>query len=186
MRYIELLAESSLVLAGFTVLLFALRQSDGPRGAFRAWSIVTQGFIVFGLSLLPLLLYQLGPDEQTLWQIASGTAFVVTLAFIVSIPKIGSRLTQRGHPPQQPRMLWFASGTSTLGCLLLLANFVGWPLTPSSFLYGAGLTLFLAVGVVGLVGKFWLSLTEFIRGQSNSSCSLTTSQGQVLLDSVPS
>lgn len=59
MRYIELLAESSLVFAGFTVLLFALRESDGPRGTFRAWSIVTQGFIVFGLSLLPLLLYQL-------------------------------------------------------------------------------------------------------------------------------
>ena len=48
MRYIELLAESSLVFTGFTVLLFALRESEGPRVIFRAWSIVVQGFIVFG------------------------------------------------------------------------------------------------------------------------------------------
>ncbi len=111
MRYIELLAESSLVFAGFTVLLFALRESDSPR----------------------------------------------------AIPKISSRMTQRGHPPLAPRILWLGFGTSTVGCLLLFANFVGWPLAPSSFLYGAGLTLFLAIGVVGVVGKFWLSLTEFIR-----------------------
>jgi hypothetical protein len=166
MRYIELLAESSLVFAGFTVLLFALRESDSPRGTFRAWSIVAQGFIVFGLCLLPLLLHELSLNERTLWQIASGTAFVVTLVFIVSIPNISSRLTKRGHPPLAPRMLWFAFGTSTVGCLLLLANFVGWPLAPSSFLYGAGLTLFLAIGVVGVVGWFWLSLRGFI-GQSN-------------------
>jgi hypothetical protein len=163
MRYIELLAESSLVFTGFTVLLFALRESDGPRGTFRAWSIVAQGFIVFGMSLLPLLLFQLSLDERTLWQISSATAFVVTLVFLVFIPKISIQLTKRGHPPQAPGNLWRAFGISTVGSFFLLANFVGWPLTPSSFLYGAGLTLFLAVGVSGVVGKFWLLLAEFIR-----------------------
>ena len=40
MHYIKLLAESSLVFTGFTVLLFALRESGGPRLIFRAWSVV--------------------------------------------------------------------------------------------------------------------------------------------------
>jgi hypothetical protein len=167
MPYIELLAESSLVFTGFTALLFALGESEGPRGMFKAWSIVAQGFIVFGMSLLPLLVFQLGPDERTLWRFASASAFVVTLAFLVSIPRISARLTRHGHPPEAPRMLWWAFGTSTLGCCLLLANFIGWPLAPSSFLYGAGLTLFLAVGISGVVAKFWILLAEFTR-QSRS------------------
>lgn len=168
MHYIELLAESSLVFTGFTVLLFALRESDDPRSMFRAWSIIAQGFIVFGMSLLPLLLFQLGPDEQTLWQAASAIAFLVTLAFLLSIPRISVQLTKRGYPPLAPRVLWGAFGTSTVGCFLLLANFIGWPQAPLPFLHGAGLTLFLAVGVSGVVSKFWLSLAEFTR-QSGSS-----------------
>ena len=163
MRYIELLAESSLVFTGFTALLFALRESDGPRVIFRALSVVAQGFIVFAMSLLPLLLFQLGMDEGMLWQIASSTAFVVMSAFLVSIPMISVRLTRRGHPPLAPLALWSAFGTSAAGCLFLLANVVGWPLAPSSFLYGAGLTLFLAVSISGVVSKFWLQLAEFIR-----------------------
>ncbi len=163
MRYIELLAESSLVFTGFAALLFTLRQSDGPRVIFRALSIVAQGFIVFAISLLPLLLFQLGMDERMLWRIASGTAFVVMSAFLVSIPVISVRLTRHGHPPLAPLALWGAFGTSTVGCLFLLANVVGWPLAPSSFLYGAGLTLFLAVSIVGVVSKFWLQLAELTR-----------------------
>jgi hypothetical protein len=163
MHYVEILANSSLVFTGFTVLLFALRESEGPRIIFRAWSIVAQGFIIFGMSLLPLLLVQLGLDEQTLWQIASGAAFLATLAFLVSIPKISIQLTKGGYPPLAPAALWSAVGISSVGCLFLLANLVGWPLAPSSFLYGAGLTLFLAVGVAGVVGIFWLQLAGFIK-----------------------
>ena len=163
MHYIELLAESSLVLTGFTVLLFALRESGGPRLIFRAWSIVIQGFIVFGMSLLPLLLIQLSLDEQTLWQIASGTSFVVMSALLVSIPVISTRLTRRGHPPLAPWALWVPFGVSAIGCVLMLANIVGWPLAPSPFFYGAGLTLFLAVSVSGVVSIYWLLLAEFTR-----------------------
>jgi hypothetical protein len=163
MRYIELLAESSLVFTGFTVLLFALRESEGPRVIFRAWSIVVQGFIVFGMSLLPLLLIQLGLDERTLWQIASGAAFLVMSALLVAIPIISVRLTRRGYPPLAPRALWVSLLISTIGCVLLLANFVGWPLRPSSFIYGAGLTLFLAVSVAGVVSVYWLLLVKFTK-----------------------
>ena len=165
MHYIELLAESSLVFTGFTVLLFALRESEGPRVIFRAWSIVVQGFIVFGMSLLPLLLIQLDLDERTLWQIASGTALVVMSALLVSIPIISFRLTSRGHPSLAPWALWISFGISTVGCMLLLANVVGWPLAPSSFFYGAGLTLFLAVSVAGVVSIYWLLLVEFTRSR---------------------
>jgi hypothetical protein len=51
-------------------------------------------------------------------------------------------------------MLWFAFGASTVGRFLPFANFAGWPLAPSSFLYGAGLMLFLAIGIISVVGKF--------------------------------
>lgn len=163
MPYIELLAESSLVFTGFTVLLFALRESEGPRYIFRAWSIVSQGFIVFGMSLLPLLLIQLGVDQRPLWQIASGTAFVVMFAFLISIPIISVRLTRKGHPPLAPWGLWISLGISTVGSLLLLANLVGWPLAPSMFFYGAGLTLFLAVSVTGVVSIYWLLLAQFTK-----------------------
>jgi hypothetical protein len=162
MRYMELLAESSLVFTAFTTLIFSLSESDNPRVAFRAWSVVVQGFIVFGTSLLPLLLFQLALDERTLWRISSATAFVVMVAFTVFIPKTSVQLTQRGHPPLAPRMLWCAFGVSTIGCFFVFANFVGWPGPPSSFLYGAGLTLFLAVSVSGVVAKFWLLLAKFI------------------------
>lgn len=163
MRYIELLAESSLVFTGFTVLLFALRESEGPRVIFRAWSIVVQGFIVFGMSLLPLLLIQLGLDERTLWQITSGAAFIVMSALLVAIPIISVRLTRRGYPPLAPWALWVSSVISTVGCVLLLANFVGWPFAPSPFIYGAGLTLFLAVSVAGVVSIYWLLLVKFTK-----------------------
>ena len=163
MRYIELLAEASLVFTGFTALLFTLRESDRPRIIFRAWSIVAQGFIVFVMSLLPPLLSQLGLDERTLWQVASGTAFVVMSAFLISIPMISVRLTRHGHPPLAPWALWGAFGASTVGCLFLLANVLGWPLAPSSFLYGAGLTFFLAVGITGVVSMFWLLLAGLMR-----------------------
>ena len=163
MRYIELLAESSLVFTGFTVLLFALRESEGPRVIFRAWSIVVQGFIVFGMSLLPLLLIQLGLDERTLWQIVSGAAFIVMSALLVAIPMISVRLTRRGYPPLTPWALWVSLVISVVGCVLLLANFVGWPLAPSSFIYGAGLTLFLAVSVAGVVSIYWLMLVKFTK-----------------------
>jgi len=163
MRYIELLAESSLVFTGFTVLLFALRESEGPRVIFRAWSIVVQGFIVFGMSLLPLLLIQLGLDERTLWQIVSGAAFIVMSALLVAIPMISVRLTRRGYPPLTPWALWVSLVISVVGCVLLLANFVGWPLAPSSFIYGAGLTLFLAVSVAGVVSIYWLLLVKFTK-----------------------
>jgi hypothetical protein len=163
MRYIELLAESSLVFTGFTVLLFALRESEGPRVIFRAWSIVVQGFIVFGMSLLPLLLIQLGLDERTLWQIVSGAAFIVMSALLVAIPMISVRLTRRGYPPLTPWALWVSLVISVVGCVLLLANFVGWPLAPSSFIYGTGLTLFLAVSVAGVVSIYWLMLVKFTK-----------------------
>lgn len=163
MRYIELLAESSLVFTGFAALLFTLRESGNPRVIFRALSIVAQGFIVFAMSLLPLLLFQLGMDERTLWQIASGSAFVVMSASLMSIPLMSVRLTRRGHPSLAPWALWGAFGASTVGCLFLLANLVGWPLAPSLFLYGAGLTLFLSVSIAGVVSMFWLLLAEFIR-----------------------
>ena len=163
MHYIELLAESSLVFTGFTVLLFALRESGGPRFIFRAWSIVSQGFIVFGMSLLPLLLFQLGLDERPLWQISSGTAVVVMSAFLVSIPMISVRLTRRGYPPLAPWALWVPFGVSAIGCVLMLASIVGWALAPSPFFYGAGLTLFLAVSVSGVVSFYWFLLAEFTR-----------------------
>jgi hypothetical protein len=83
MHYIEPLAESSLVFTGFTVLLFAFRESESPRLIFRAWSIVVQGLSVFGMSLLALLLDQLGMAEQTLWQFASGIAFLVMSALLI-------------------------------------------------------------------------------------------------------
>ncbi len=163
MHYIELLANSSLVFTGFSSLLFAIRESHGARGIFRAWGIVVQGFIVFGMSLLPLLLIQLSMDDRTLWQIASGTAFLVMSAFLAAIPMISGSLTRHGHPPLVPWVLWVSSGISALGCFFLLANMVGWPLAPSPFLYGAGLTLFLAVSVAGVVSIYWLLLVEFTK-----------------------
>jgi hypothetical protein len=138
MHYIELLAESSLVFTGFTVLLFAFRESESPRLIFRAWSIVVQGFSVFGMSLLALLLDQLGMAEQTLWQFASGIAFLVMSALLISIPVISIRLTRHGYPPLAPWALWAPFGVSSIGCILMLANIVGWPLAPSPFFYGAG------------------------------------------------
>ena len=163
MSYIELLANASLVFTGFTVLLFALRESESPRLIFRAWCIVVQGFIVFGLSLLPLLLSQLRMKELAMWQIASGAAFVVMFTLLASIPVISIRLTRRGHPPLVPWALWAPFGVSSVGCILMLANIVGWPLEPSSFFYAAGLTLFLAVSVSGVVSIYWFMLAQFTK-----------------------
>ena len=160
MSYIELLADASLVFTGFAALLFALREPESPRLVFRAWAIVVQGFIVFVMSLLPLLLAQLRLNEPTIWQISSIAAFLVMSALLVSIPVISIRLTRRGHPPLMPWALWVPFGVSTMGCVLMLANVVGWPLTPSSFFYGAGLTLFLAVSVSGVVSIYWLMLVQ--------------------------
>ena len=64
MGVFELLAECSVTFAGFAAVYAALRGSRGPRGAFRAWATVAQGFLAFFCSLAPLLFSNLGLEDM--------------------------------------------------------------------------------------------------------------------------
>jgi hypothetical protein len=167
--FFEIFAECSIAFAGFAAVHAALTGSTGPRGHFRAWSIVLNGALSFGLSILPLLLALTPLAAEVLWRVASVAGVVGTSVVSISSIRIDIRLSRQGHPPQAPTSIRLAQLCSILATLTMFANFVGWPWKPGPTGYASGLALILSTGIIALLHTFLMPVQDALRTMDQES-----------------
>lgn len=156
--FFEIFAECSIAFAGFGAVHAALRGASGPRGVFRAWSVVMQGSLSFVLSILPLLAGFLSLSEDLLWRGASLFGVAGGLSTTWTFVVLDVRMTRLGHPPQAPVSIRMAQTFSVLATLTMLGNVVGWPWSPQPMAYALALTFILATGLLALLHSFLVPL----------------------------
>lgn len=156
--FFEIFAECSIAFAGFGAVHAALRGASGPRGVFRAWSVVAQGTLSFVLSILPLLVSFLTPSADLLWRSVSAFGVAGALGTTWSFVVLDVRMTRLGHPPQAPLSIRLAQTFSVLATLIMFGNVIGWPWSPQPMAYAVALTLVLGTGLIALLHSFLVPL----------------------------
>ncbi len=141
----------------------------GPRGPFRAWTVVSAGVLSFALSVLPLLLAFASLSTDLLWRSASAFGLVAAAAVVFSLIAFDIRMTRLGHPPQAPVGIRLGQALSMLAVLAMFMNLIGWPRPSGPVGYATALTLILIVGLVALLQSFLLSLQIALRGEDSES-----------------
>ncbi len=161
MSFLEILAECSIALVGFGAVHAALQGSHGPRGMFRAWTVVLHGAIAFVLSVLPLLLALSSLSHDQMWRGASmvGVAFA-GLAVYVNVG-IDVRMNRMGHPPQAKKLIRTAQGLSIVALLAMFSNAIALPASPDPFLYAMATMLLLFVALIAILHSFLVPLEIF-------------------------
>jgi hypothetical protein len=165
LSFFEIFSECSIAFAGFGAVHAALAGEGGPRGDFRAFSVVSHGLLSFVLSIVPLLLALTLPPEEVLWRIASGCGLAGTMALFLSSLAFDSRMTRLGHPPQARLSIRQAQASLLLAALVMLGNLVGWPGTPAPFPYAVGLVFTLWAGMIALLHAFLRPIGLLVEGE---------------------
>lgn len=130
----ETTAEVSVAFAGFISIFLVLAARDGrfsARDTISIRTIVVASVASVFYAVLPVLLYSLGIDGETLWRISSG---VVALASAVTWASMSYhvRTLPAGVRPSVIGFLPFASNAlGGVSGLSLFANALAWPWTPS-------------------------------------------------------
>ena len=165
MNIFETFAECSIALAGFGAIHAVLHGSTGPRGAFRALFVVTQGGFAFILSLLPLLFDLSSMSHEQLWRVTSifGVAGVGAANYSHFVMDV--RLTRLGHPPQAPWNIRFAQLSTVIAVFAMLINLIGWPWNPQAFPYATAIILVLITGLLALLHSFLMPVQAALRGE---------------------
>ena len=130
----ETTAEISIAFAGFISIFLVLAARDGrfsQRDAISIRTIVVGSLAAMFYAVLPVVLYSLGIDGQTLWRISSGVVALVCAATWASMVYLVRTLPAEVRPPA----IGFIQITSTVlavvSFLSLLANALAWPWAPS-------------------------------------------------------
>ncbi len=167
MNIFEIFAECSIALAGFGAVHAALQGSTGPRGAFRALYVVSQGGIAFILSLLPLLFDLSSMSHEQLWRVTSifGVAGVGATNYSYFVMDV--RLTRLGHPPQAPLIFRTAQILNSVALLAMFINLIGWPWNPDALPYSSGIILMLMAGLLALVHSFLVPVQIALSGKDS-------------------
>ena len=161
MSFFEILAESSIALAGFGAVHAVLEGADSPRGLFRAWTVVLHGLMAFVLSVMPLLLAMTSLLPDQVWRLTSAAGLVCVGLLVYISVSFDRRLTGKGHPPQATMMLRTGQASSGSAALFLVANLSGLLSPPNSFLYGVAVVLVLFVGLIAMLHSFLHPLQQF-------------------------
>jgi len=145
----------------------ALQGSTGPRGAFRALYVVSQGGIAFILSLLPLLFDLSSMSHEQLWRVTSifGVAGVGATNYSYFVMDV--RLTRLGHPPQAPLIFRTAQILNSVALLAMFINLIGWPWNPDALPYSSGIILMLMSGLLALVHSFLVPVQIALSGKDS-------------------
>ncbi len=149
-----LVAELALGLAGFTGVLVVLGRQPGrfsPAEAFRLSVLLAGAISALFLSLVPMVLADLGLDGPSLWRMTSiiASACLATTALLLRRPLHAFR--QAGSDAYSPLVLYGLGIGAILAFCLQLANAVGWPWSPSPGPISVALIYLLTGGVVQFV-----------------------------------
>ncbi len=167
MSFFEIFAECSIALAGFGAVHAALRGSTGPRGNFRAWTVVADGALAFVLSILPLVLLFASLSEAVLWRRASALGVAGASGVLYTVIRFDIRLSRLGHPPQAPLNLRTGQLLSVISILAMFGNLIGWPWPPGPLLYAVGLVFILIGGLNALLLSFFMPVEAVLRGEDS-------------------
>jgi hypothetical protein len=161
--YFYTLAQVGITFSGFAALLVAVRQMRGAgMGPFHLWvarSYVQSGMVTAVNAMLGPLLFGLGLDERSTWQITSTFVAVQSIALISLVPRQWRQATSR---PIETRV----KVHMTLGVLIniaLLLNAAGWPLPPS----GGLLMLAISWNLFAFFVQFAESIRFFFEEEEN-------------------
>jgi hypothetical protein len=165
MSFFEIFAECSIALAGFGAVHAALRGSTGPRGNFRAWTVVANGALAFVLSILPPVLLFASIPEEVMWRSASALGVAGASAALYSVIRFDIGLARLGHPPQAPLNLRTGQLFPVISIVAMFGNIVGWPGPPGPFLYAAGVAFILIGGLNALLLSFFMTVELVLRGE---------------------
>ena len=166
--FFEILAECSIALAGFGAVHAVLQGSDGPRGIFRAWVVVSQGAFAFVLSILALLLVLASLPPDVMWRGASTVGAIGAGALVGATIVFDNRMTHIGQLPQARLNLRTAQLSSILATLAMLINVIGWPWRPGPFLYATATTFVLTTGLLALLHSFYVPLKSALYGEGSA------------------
>ncbi len=173
LSFLELMSELLVAIAGFSVLLFALRRGEGPRALFRAHATVGSAFLALGMSLVPQVLGRIGVAPESVWPISYvlGVVFVGPFtAVMYARHRVLWRLgfqTQRGSAVY-PRIAYTCGIAATAICLVSAAQ---WTAAGAEAFHMA-LTLFSVWPVMAIVASFaveWHQAIGELRAASDSS-----------------
>ena len=158
LAFVELMAELGFVLAGFSVLVFALRQSAGPRGLLRSVTTTLGSFVVGFVALVPQLLAGFGFREAAVWGLSSIVAALAFAAVAGWGIRTQGQMTRLGWPRQSPRSVVVAFGFASLAILLSALNATGWLWAPHGAVFGCALASFMVLPALAMTASFWIEL----------------------------
>jgi hypothetical protein len=168
MDFFQTLAECSVAFAGFAAIHAVLKGGKTGRILHRSFTVVLTGALAFMLSVLVLLLDDLGLDPTTLWRVASGFALLAIGFGGFLFYRSHRDLSRLGDGAQAPLTFAIAAVLLLLPIPVLLFNLGGWWWPPGAVAYGAALTMLLASGVVALLGSFWFPLSLAIQSAQSA------------------
>jgi hypothetical protein len=161
--YFYTLAQVGITFSGFAALLVAVRQMrDAGMGPFHLWvarSYVQSGMVTAVNAMLGPLLFGLGLDERSTWQITSTFVAVQSIALISLVPRQWRQATSRAIEARVKVHM-------TLGVLIniaLLLNAAGWPFPPS----GGVLMLAISWNLFAFFVQFAESIRFFFEEEEN-------------------
>ncbi|WOJ97598.1 hypothetical protein R0137_03260 [Congregibacter brevis] len=169
MELFQTLAECSVAFAGFAAVHAVLKGGDNLRILHRSFTIVMTGSLAFILSILALLLDEVGFSEITLWKASSAVGFVLSGYCGILFFSSHRQLTKLDYGPQSRVFFAIAALLLLLPCPVFLLNMGGWLWESSAEVYGLALAMILTSGVVALLGGFWFSLAIAIKAVNEGS-----------------
>ena len=169
MNFFEVLAECSIAFVGFGAVHAVLQGSRGPRGIFRAWTVVLHGAVAFVMSIIPLLLDLTNLSVDQLWRGASVAGFSLSAFTVYVIGAIDFRMTRMGHPPQARIIFRIAQVLTGIATLAVFSNSAGWLTVPGPQLYALATVLILFTGLLAMLHSFLVPLQMFFDSKSSET-----------------
>lgn len=166
MEFFEIFAECSIALVGFGAVHAVLQGSSGPRGMFRAWTVVQHGAVAFILSIVPLMLDLATLSDDTLWRMAGVLAIFCAGIVLHSNISFDRRLARMGHPPQAEPILRAAQASSMLAMLASVSTTIGWPWSPGPLPYAIAPVFILVSGLLAMLHSFLLPLQLAVKQEA--------------------
>lgn len=149
--YLYTLAALMITFAGFSALLFVIRQAAGAKlsllDRFIVRNVLTYTFVLTGAALLPVLFALYGMEESWIWRI-SGVLFALPILALQTTYPARRRKTV-GLPPPFPIFAVFVVLNSVVTLAMLVYVLVGVQYAPA--VYITALTIDFFAGIFGFV-----------------------------------
>jgi hypothetical protein len=150
----ETTAEISIAFAGFISIFLVLAARDGRfslRDTISIRTIVAASVASVFYAVLPVVLYSLGIDGQTLWRISSGVVALASAGTWASMSYQVRTLPAAVRPSLVGFVQLASNSLGVVSSLSLLANALAWPWAPSGGVHLMAVWMVIGVAAIHFV-----------------------------------